>query len=80
MSEKHENGRIKWNAEKVTDLSVAVYKIRLEESSGGGKGAVERMLEKDGDGGKKLRGRASAYDPLTKAYIEAMGMQEDYQQ
>jgi hypothetical protein len=69
----------KWNAEKITDLSVAVYKIRLEDATGGGEGAVARMLEKDADDGKKLRGRASAYDPLSKAYVVALGLQKDYQ-
>jgi hypothetical protein len=69
----------KWNAEKITDLSVVVYKIRLEDATGGGEGAVARMLAKDGDGGKKLRGRAEAYDPLSKAYVVALGLQKDYQ-
>lgn len=69
------------NAEKIRDLSVIVYKIRLEASC---KGDVDRMLAKDAekdpaDGGKKLRGRAGSYDALSRAYVETLGMQEDYQ-
>jgi hypothetical protein len=56
--------------DEIRDISVAVYKLRLEQ--GGRKGAVERMLEKDADGGKKLRGRAESYDPLTRAYINVL--------
>jgi hypothetical protein len=52
--------------DEIRDLSVRVYKLRLEASS---KGAVARMLAKDADGGEKLRGRAESYDPLTRAYL-----------
>lgn len=58
--------------DRVRDLSVEVYKRRLEDSSGGGSGAVERMLENDADGGKKLRLRAASYDSLSRAYVEAL--------
>ena len=30
------------------------------------------MLEKDGDGGVKLRNRAKAYNVLTRAYLEVL--------
>jgi hypothetical protein len=63
-----------FDPERVRDVSVAVYKLRLEDASGGGNGAVARMLKKDGDGGKKLRNRARAYDPLTKAYVTVLGV------
>lgn len=53
-------------------VSIAVYKLRLEASSGGGPGAVERMLAKDGDDGEKLAGRSESYDALTRAYITAI--------
>lgn len=56
---------------RVREVSIAVYKARLIEDSG--EGAVERMLEKDNDGGKKLSGRAHAYDPLTRAYMRVLG-------
>lgn len=36
-------------------------------------GNVDRMIAKDEDGGKKLRGRAGQYDPLTRAYLEVLG-------
>lgn len=57
-------------AEEVRDISVEVYKLRLEDSSG--EGAVDRMLEKDGDGGDKLRHRASSYDSLTRSYLAVL--------
>lgn len=56
--------------DEIRDISVAVYKARLEASS---KGAVDRMLESDADDGRRLRGRAAAYDPLTRAYLEILG-------
>lgn len=52
------------SANLVRDLSVAVYKLRLGPTS------LERMLEKDGDDGTKLRRRAGSYDPLSRAYLE----------
>lgn len=63
----------RFDAELIRDISEAVYRIRLNDPSGGGPGAVDRMIEKDGDGGKKLRGRAGAYDVVTRAYLEALG-------
>lgn len=60
-------------AARVTDVSVEVYKMRLEDKSGGGPGAVQRMLDDDGDGGVKLRRRAEAYDPLTRCYMKLLG-------
>lgn len=58
--------------ERVHNLSVEVYKIRLEQGSGSG--AVERMLEDDNDGGAKLRARAILYDPLTRAYLKVLNI------
>ncbi len=58
--------------EYIRDLSEKVYRIRLEDASG--KGAAERMIEKDQDAGEKLRRRAGAYDALTRAYLEAFGV------
>ena len=54
----------------ILDISERVYRLRLEQD---GIGSVHRMLEKDKDGGKKLRGRAEAYNPLTRAYLEVLG-------
>jgi len=56
-------------ADRVREISIAVYKLRLEA---GNAGAVERMLKKDGDEGQKLSGRAAAYDPLTRAYLKVL--------
>jgi hypothetical protein len=56
-----------YDPEIVRDISVAVYCDRL------GADATSRMLGKDADGGKKLRDRAGSYDPLTRAYFDAIG-------
>lgn len=53
-----------WSDEFIRDLSEAVYRKRL------GPADVARMIEKDGDGGAKLRARAGAYDTLTRAFLE----------
>lgn len=63
------------NADKIRDISEKVYKLRLEQPSGGGPGAVKRMIEKDGDGGAKLRNRAGAYDQLTRLYLDVLGLE-----
>jgi hypothetical protein len=62
-----------FSSELIRDISERVYRIKLEDSSGGGSGAVQRMIDRDKDGGEKLRNRAGAYDPLTRAYLEALG-------
>jgi hypothetical protein len=62
-----------WNPEFIRDLSEKIYRANLEHSSGGGKGVVERMIEKDEDGGVKLRNRAGAYDKLSRIYLEILG-------
>lgn len=59
----------KLDATRVRDVSEAVYRMRL------GKDDVRRMLEKDGDGGVKLRERAEVYDSLTRDYMRAMAAQ-----
>lgn len=58
--------------DQIRDISVEVYKRRLEDSC---RGDTERMLKKDAekdpnDNGKKLRGRAACYDPLTRHYVD----------
>lgn len=57
------------HAESVRDISVEVYKRRLDDSS---PGASARMLEKDDDGGSKMRTRAGSYDVLTRAYLAVL--------
>lgn len=51
---------------RVRDLSVEVYKMSLGEDD------TRRMLEKDDDGGVKLRERAGSYDALTRRYMRAL--------
>ena len=58
----------------VRDISEKVYRERLEDASGGGPGAVARMIEKDEDNGERLRNRAAMYDSLTRAYLEVLGI------
>jgi hypothetical protein len=58
--------------DRVREISIAVYKLRLEQSS---EGAVDRMLAKDCDEGQKLSNRASSYDPLTRAYMKVLGVE-----
>lgn len=57
-----------FDADYVRAISVRIYKHRLEDRSGGGPGAVERMLGKEGGRGT-LNNNASAYDALTRTYL-----------
>jgi hypothetical protein len=56
-----------WNPEFIRDLSEKVYRRSLGDDD------VRRMIEKDEDGGKKLRSRASSYDKLSRTYLELLG-------
>lgn len=56
----------------IRDLSEKVYRLRLEQESPGN---VVRMIAKDRDNGEKLRNRAAAYDPITRAYLKAIGIE-----
>ena len=63
-----------YTPEQIRDISVEVYKIRLEQDC---KNNVKWMLEKDAekdpnDNGKKLRGRAAFYDVLTRVYLQVL--------
>ena len=51
----------------VEEIAVEVYKLRLEASSG--KGAVARMIAKDGDQGQGLEGRSRSYLPIVRAAL-----------
>lgn len=57
-----------FDPEYIRDLSEKVYRHQL------GPEDTARMIEKDKDLGHKLRGRASAYDSLTRSYLEAFGV------
>jgi hypothetical protein len=65
----------KFEPETIRDISEAIYRIRLEQDCHGNvAGMLAKDLEKDpNDGGKKLRNRASSYDPLTRVYLEVLG-------
>jgi hypothetical protein len=52
--------------EYVRNISEAVYRERLGESD------TASMIEKDKDGGKKLRGRSASYDGMTRSYLRAI--------
>ncbi len=75
MSEQQAQARkqeLAAEAERIRDISVKVYKLRLCQESG--EDAVGRMLARDeekqpGCGEKLLRNRAASYDPLTRAYL-----------
>lgn len=56
-----------WSMDFVTDLSEAVYRIRL-----GGEKESEAMIRADKDGGQKLRNRARSYDVMTRAYLTVL--------
>jgi hypothetical protein len=63
--------------EYIRSISERVYRLELARSAGGSdqkwKAAeADRMIEKDGDGGKKFSGRAGQYDHLTRAYLEVL--------
>jgi hypothetical protein len=62
----------------VRDVSEAIYRIHLNKLSGGGSGAVERMIAKDKDQGQKLRGRAAIYDPIIRTALEVLKIDTDF--
>jgi len=64
--------KLTFDPEYIRDLSEAVYRMRLEQDCAGN---TDRMLAKDNDGGKKLRNRAGAYDPLTRVYLKTLGFE-----
>jgi hypothetical protein len=61
-----------FDPEHIRDISEKVYRLRLEHDSPGN---VARMIEKDKDGGRKLRNRASYYDAITRDYLEVLGFE-----
>jgi hypothetical protein len=57
-----------WNPEYIRDVSEKIYRASLEGDD------LQKMLEKDADGGVKLRGRAVCYDKLTRLYLDELGV------
>lgn len=64
--------------EFVRDVSEAIYRIRLNDTSGGGNGAVDRMIAKDKDDGQKLRGRAAIYDPIIRVALDVLKIEPGF--
>ena len=65
--------------EFVRSISERVYRIALAQGAGGNDAAwklaeYDRMVEKDGDGGKRQSGRAGAYDTLTRTYLKVLNI------
>jgi hypothetical protein len=56
----------------IRDISEKVYRVQLTRDHAEN---VERMIAKDKDNGEKLRNRAAAYDPLTRAYLKVLGFE-----
>lgn len=65
-AEKEESKRY---SAQVEALTVRVYCAQLEADS---PGAVMRMINKDGDGGAKIRGRAMSYLPVVRAVLDVL--------
>lgn len=61
-----------FDPEYIRDLSEQAYRLRLDQDCPGN---AVRMIEKDKDEGQKLRNRAGAYDPLTRAYLKVLGFE-----
>lgn len=57
-----------YSPDQIRDVSEAVYRLRLKPDY------VREMIAKDGDDGQKLRARAAAMDPTTRAYLEVLGL------
>lgn len=56
-----------WTREQISDLSEAVYRIRL-----GSPAAVADMISNDKDQGQKLRNRSRCYHVMTRAYLDVL--------
>jgi hypothetical protein len=58
--------------DEVNDLLLSVYNARVDADSGPGSAA--RMMEKDADGGKKQRSRATFYQPVVLEVLVQLGL------
>ena len=67
IKQKTKGRRQQFDPERVRDVSLEVYKLRLEASS---KGAVKRMIEEHG--ADYLREAAASYDTLTRVYLSVL--------
>lgn len=64
----------KLNRDELSDLLLKVYNARVDADSGPGSSA--RMIERDGDGGKKQRSRALFYQPVVMETLVQLGLYE----
>jgi len=60
--------------EEINDLLLRVYNARVDADSGDGSAA--RMIERDGDGGEKQRGRSVFYRPVVIETLVQLGLYE----
>jgi hypothetical protein len=71
-----------WDTPEILDPIVeGTYRIRLADDAGGLDAewrakAGDRMVEKDGDDGTKLRGRAAAYKMIVRAVLLAIDWED----
>lgn len=78
MSKKGEKTKVH-SPEFIREISTKVYRLALAQGCGGNDpawrlAAADRMIEEDGDGGKKFNARAGAYDKTTRIYLEVLGV------
>ena len=60
--------------EEIANITLAVYRARLDDDSG--KGAADRQVQKDGDDGEKQRRRSVIYTPIVVETLIAAGLHE----
>lgn len=61
----------RWTPDEIDDLCERAYRVRLEDDC---RGNVDRMIEKDKDGGEKLRARSRSYRPFVMATLQALDL------
>lgn len=64
----------KLSRDELSDLLLKVYNARVDADSGPGSAA--RMIERDGDGGKKQKRRAEFYRPVVMETLVQLGLYE----
>lgn len=59
---------------EINELVLKVYNARVDADSG--EGSAARMIERDGDGGEKQRGRSIFYRPVVIETLVQLGLHE----
>jgi hypothetical protein len=62
--------------QEINDLLLRVYNARVDADSG--EGSAARMIGRDGDGGKKQRGRSIFYRPVVIETLVQLGLHERF--